>query len=410
MHIILIFKNLRVNSLHWYANLNAVAKKTTTRALLGAAFLMATSAVGPGFLTQTTVFTQQLTTSFGFIILISVVIDLCVQFNIWQIITVSGKRAQDLANELFPGLGYFLAFLIAIGGLAFNIGNVAGAGLGIQAMTGIPVYLGAIGSAALAVGIFLMKEAGRALDGFFKILGLLMIGLILFVAFTSHPQLGAAIYHTFLPEKFDAIATLTLVGGTVGGYISFAGAHRLLDSGVKGVSGLPVVNRSASTGIVVTAVIRYFLFLATLGIILTGAMIDPENPTASVFEHAAGSFGKQMFGLMIWCAGITSVVGAAYTSVSFLRSFHPFLEKYHTYVTICFIVISTVIFLVIGKPVKVLIFVGTLNGFVLPVAMAILLVACTKSRLVASYKHPLILQFAGWLIVAILLAMGTRFF
>ena len=77
-------------------------------ALLGAAFLMATSAVGPGFLTQTTVFTEKLATSFGFIILLSILIDLAVQFNIWQIITVSGKRAQDLANELFPGLGYLL--------------------------------------------------------------------------------------------------------------------------------------------------------------------------------------------------------------------------------------------------------------------------------------------------------------
>ena len=387
-----------------------MAKNKSSKALLGAAFLMATSAVGPGFLTQTTVFTEQLTTSFGFIILISVVIDLCVQFNIWQIITVSGKSAQDLANELFPGLGYLLAFLIVAGGLAFNIGNVAGAGLGIEAMTGIPVNVGAIGSAAMAIAIFLFKEAGKAMDSFSKILGLLMIGLILYVAFTSHPPLMAAIHHTFLPEKFDPIATLTLVGGTVGGYISFAGAHRLLDSGVKGESSLPEVNRSASTGILVTAIIRYLLFLATLGIILTGVSVNPENPTASVFENAAGSFGRQMFGLMIWCAAITSVVGAAYTSISFLRSFNPFLEKYHTYLTIVFIFISTLIFLLVGKPVKVLIFVGTLNGFVLPIALAILLVASRKARLVGTYKHPLLLQIAGWIVVAVLIAMGAKLF
>ncbi len=154
-----------------------------------------------------------------------------------------------------------------------------------------------------------------------------MIGLILYVAFTSHPPFLEAIHHTFLPEKFNAISTLTLVGGTVGGYISFAGAHRLLDSGIKGEESLPQVNRGAATGILVTAVIRYFLFLATLGIILTGAQINPDNPTASVFENAAGQFGKQMFGLMIWSAAITSVVGAAYTSISFLRSFHPLLGK-----------------------------------------------------------------------------------
>lgn len=387
-----------------------MASNKSSKALLGAAFLMATSAVGPGFLTQTTVFTQQLATSFGFIILISVVIDLCVQFNIWQIVTVSGKHAQDLANELFPGLGYLLALLIVIGGLAFNIGNVAGAGLGIEAMTGIPVATGAVISAAMAIGIFLFKEAGKAMDSFSKILGLIMIGLILYIAFTSNPPFAEAIHHTFIPEKFDPVSTLTLVGGTVGGYISFAGAHRLLDSGFKGETALPQVKRGAATGILLTAVIRYFLFLATLGIILTGAQINPENPTASVFENAGGQLGRQMFGLMIWSAAITSVVGAAYTSISFLKSFHPLLEKYQTYLTILFILISTSIFLLVGKPVKVLIFVGTLNGFVLPVALIILLIASRKSRLMGSYKHPLLLQIAGWLVVLVLFGLGVKLF
>ncbi|ACT95483.1 NRAMP family divalent metal transporter [Dyadobacter fermentans] len=379
-------------------------------ALLGAAFLMATSAVGPGFLTQTIVFTEKLATNFGFIILISILIDLAVQFNIWQIVTVSGKRAQDLANELLPGLGYLLAFLIVTGGLAFNIGNVAGAGLGIEAMTGISVETGAMLSAGIAIAIFLFKEAGKAIDVFAKILGFVMIGLILYVAFTSHPPLGSAIRHTFLPEQFDPVATLTLVGGTVGGYISFAGAHRLLDFGVRGQCALKEVNRGASTGILITALIRYLLFLATLGIILTGASINPGNPAASVFENAAGAFGKQLFGLMIWAAAITSVVGAAYTSISFVRSFHPVIDRYHAYITIAFILISTIIFLLIGRPVKVLVFVGTLNGFVLPIALAILLLACRKQRIMGSYRHSAWLQMAGWLVVLILLAMGFNVF
>ena len=113
---------------------------------------------------------------------------------------------------------------------------------------------------------------------------------------------------------------------------------------------------------------------------------------------------------MIWAAAITSVVGAAYTSISFLKSFHPLLEKYQTYLTILFILISTSIFLIVGKPVKVLIFVGTLNGFVLPVALIILLIASQKSRLMGSYKHPLLLQIAGWLVVLVLLGLGAKLF
>src|SRR3954466_13688189 len=90
--------------------------RTLGGAGLGAAFLMANSSIGPGFLTQTTVFTQQLMTSFGFVILVSVLLDIGAQLNTWRILTVSGMRAQDLSNSLLPGLGYFLSVLVILGG------------------------------------------------------------------------------------------------------------------------------------------------------------------------------------------------------------------------------------------------------------------------------------------------------
>lgn len=156
-------------------------------AILGAAFLMATSAIGPGFLTQTSLFTEQLFTSFGFVILISILLDIGAQLNIWRIITVSEYRAQDIANKMLPGLGYFLAGLIAFGGLVFNIGNIAGCGLGVNVMTGGDVKTGAIISCVIALAIFWYKEAGKPIDNFAKILGLLMIGLTVYIAFASDP-------------------------------------------------------------------------------------------------------------------------------------------------------------------------------------------------------------------------------
>src|SRR5688572_20071260 len=145
-------------------------------AILGAAFLMATSAIGPGFLTQTSLFTEELLTSFGFIILISILLDIGAQLNIWRIITVSENRAQDLANKLLPGLGFFLAALIAFGGLVFNIGNIAGCGLGMEVLTGLKPAYGAIMSCVIALGIFWYKEAGHLMDNFTKLLGIIMIG------------------------------------------------------------------------------------------------------------------------------------------------------------------------------------------------------------------------------------------
>lgn len=374
----------------------------TTNTLLGAAFLMATSAVGPGFLTQTTVFTQQLLANFGFVILLSILLDLGAQLNIWRIIAVTEKRAQDIANDLFFGLGYLLSALIVIGGLAFNIGNVAGAGLGIEVMSGLDVKIGAVASALIGIALFLLPEAGKAMDNFAKYLGILMLLLIAYVVFSANPPIGEAITKTILPQKFDPIATITLVGGTVGGYITFAGGHRLLEAGIKGESALPQVTQSATTGILVTSFIRYFLFLATLGVVATGLSLSKDNPPASVFQLAAGQVGYRIFGVLMWSAAITSVIGSAYTSISFLRTFHPILEKNHRYLTITFIATSTIVFLVVGKPVQILVFVGTLNGFILPIALAVMLIASQNKRLVGNYRHPIWLQIAGWLVVIIM--------
>lgn len=367
--------------------------------ILGAAFLMATSAIGPGFLTQTSVFTEQLLTSFGFVILISVLLDIGTQINIWRIVTVSELRAQDLANKIFPGLGFILAGLIAFGGLVFNIGNIAGCGLGVNVLTGLKPEYGAIISCVIALGIFWYKEAGILVDKIVKWLGLLMIGLTVYVAFSSHPPVGEALYRTVWPEKIDIIKIVTLVGGTVGGYISFAGAHRLMDAGIKGKNSIADVSRSAVSGILITSLMRFVLFLAALGVIWGGVKLSVNNPASTVFHSAAGELGYKFFGVVIWCASITSVVGASFTSVSFWKTLNPVFAKNEKVVISLFIVLSTVIFVSIGNPVNLLILAGAVNGIILPIALAVMLIAVTKKSIMDQYKHPVWMQVVGWMVV-----------
>ncbi len=377
-------------------------KVVRSSAVSGAAFLMATSAIGPGFLTQTTVFTQQLLASFGFVILISVLLDIGAQMNIWRVLAVTEKHAQDIANALLPGLGYFVAALIVVGGLAFNVGNMAGCGLGLNVLTGMDTIYGSIISCIMALFLFWMKEAGKAMDLFAKVLGVLIFLLTLYVAFSSQPPLGDAVYRTFVPEKINVVSIVTLVGGTVGGYICFAGGHRLLDAGIKGQAALPEVTRSSVTGILVTAFMRVVLFLAALGVVMKGGILDGNNPPASVFKLAAGELGYRFFGVVMWAASITSVVGASYTSISFLRTFHPWIGRNDRWLISFIIVFATLVFVFIGQPVKILITVAALNGLVLPITLAIMLLAARSVKLVGNYRHPLVLQVAGWIVVIVM--------
>lgn len=261
--------------------------KSNWSVLLGAAFLMGSSAVGPGFLTQTAVFTEELLASFGFVILMSIILDIGVQVNVWRIIAVSKKRGQDIANMVLPGLGYFLAFAVALGGLAFNVGNIGGAGMGMNVLFGLDVRIGAIITAAIAIAIFLSKEAGVAMDKIARALGLMMLLLTLYVAFKSNPPVGEAALRTFVPEKIDVFAIITLVGGTVGGYITFAGGHRLLDAGISGKENLHQVTKSSVSGIVIASIMRIFLFLAVLGVVSTGFKLRSCKPTSIRFHGSS---------------------------------------------------------------------------------------------------------------------------
>lgn len=337
----------------------------------------------------------------------SIVLDLGAQMNVWRIIAVSEKRGQDIANMVFPGLGYLISVLIVLGGLAFNIGNIAGAGLGFNVLFGISPITGAIISALLAIGIFLVKEAGKAMDRFAQIAGFVMIGLTVYVAYSSAPPLGEAVVKSFMPDKIDTFSIITLVGGTVGGYITFAGGHRLLDAGVKGQGALGEVTKSAVTGIVATSIMRVVLFLAAFGIVAQGLVIDSGNPPASVFKLASGDFGYKVFGIVMWAAAITSVIGAAYTSVSFIKTFSSTVAKNEKLTIILFIVISTIVFAFVGRPVKVLILVGALNGLILPITLTAILVAAYKKSIVGDYKQPIWLTGFGAVVVALMSYMSV---
>ncbi|WP_299951714.1 NRAMP family divalent metal transporter [uncultured Modestobacter sp.] len=382
---------------------------STRSTLLGAMFLMATSAIGPGFITQTTTFTVQLGAAFAFAIVISILIDIALQLNVWRVIGVSGRRAQELGNLVAPGLGWVMAAFLLIGGLVFNIGNVSGAGLGTDAMLGLDPKIGGALSALIAIGIFLSKRAGVAVDRIVVVLGLVMIVLTTYVAITSGPPVGQALRNVVLPEDIDVLAITTLVGGTIGGYIVYAGAHRLLDSGVSGPGRVRDITRGSVTGILITAVMRVVLFLAILGVVTGGAALDPTNQAASAFEQAAGEVGLRVFGIVLWAAAITSVIGASYTTVSFVTT-RATSDRTRTWLVVGFIAFTSLVYVLIGTaPTTLLVFAGAFNGLLLPIGIAVLLwVATRRTDLLNGYRYPRWLLAIGWVAWLLTLYLAVR--
>ncbi|MBQ8801207.1 MAG: divalent metal cation transporter [Clostridium sp.] len=391
---------------------NAPAKKASASVLFGAAFLMATSAIGPGFLTQTSTFTAQYGAPLIMVILCAIVMDITAQMNIWSVIGVSGMRAQDIANKMLPGLGVFLAIIVSIGGLAFNVGNVGGVALGFNAMIGLPQKVGAVVAGCLGIIIFLNKNAKTIMDKVATVLAAVILITVLTVAVISKPPMGDVAAGLVAFDKFPTmfVVLTTLLGGSCGGYIPFSGAHRLVDAGVEGAGNF---RKSVTQGVLTSGTVRILLFLAVLGTCGLAAgnadqIINASNPAAEAFKLAAGNLGYRLFGLCLFSAGISSVVGAAFTSVSFLKTLHPFIAKNEKWFVVGFIAFSTGMMVILGGAATLLIIAGAVNGLILPISLGTMLAASKSKKIVGDYKHPTWLFVMGLVVVVISGYVGIK--
>ena len=164
-------------------------------------------------------------------------------------------------------------------------------------------------------------------------------------------------------------------------------------------------------GIAIATLVRIFLFLAVLGVVVTGVTLDSANPAADAFRQGAGEIGYRFAGLVLLCAAITSIIGAAYTSVSFLKTFNKKIEEKENAVIIIFIAVSTLIMLLLGNPAVLLVLAGAFNGLILPITLGICLIAAYKKSIMGEgYKHPIVLTILGVIVVVLSAYMGVTTF
>ena len=250
-------------------------------------------------------------------------------------------------------------------------------------------------------------------------MGAIILVVILYVCITSNPPVGEAAMRIFTPENPGDLLfpMITLLGGSCGGYITFSGAHRLLDAGYGGIEDVGHFRKSVLTGVGVSGTVRILLFLAVLGVCTSGAVILTDvaatiygagNPAAEAFRQAAGDLGYRLFGLSLFAAGTTSIIGAAYTSVSFLKTLHPFIMKNEKWFVVGFITFSTLVMFLVGNPADVLVWVGMINGLILPISLLIILVASKNKKIVGDYKHPTALIILGAVVVFLAAILGGK--
>lgn len=370
-------------------------------AMLAAAFVAATTHIGPAFTTQTAVYSHNLLGAFLPVIACVLILDFISQRNIYRVTCYTNKRGQEVADALKPGLGFLFSGVIMFGIFFFEFGNIAGCSLGIEALTGLSPKVSMIFSGLLAIIVLIFKSANRIVGILAQILGAFLIIASIIVAYLAKPPIGQIVPQiTGTGFSTLILPILVVLGATAGGYAPVVAPHRLLAEGLGGKENFHIWKTTQNTSLVVEYSIRVLLFLCTFGVVMAGIKIDLSNPSASSFQAVLGEFGLRFFGLVLTAVAITSVLGAVITFTSLVSNYSKWVEMHERYVQIGVIIFCTFVNAFIGRPIAILILVGVVNAFVMPFLQSIVLLAAHNKRVVGpDYRHPVYLTIGGIVII-----------
>lgn len=341
----------------------------------------------------------------AFVIIITGIIELGIQMNIWRILTVAKTPAHLVINKIIPNFGTFMSVVVLLGGIAFNIINISGLGIGISLLFNVDIKLGASIGLMIAILFYLLNRNRITLETFIGVMLSFIIAIILLAyAFTATDvPYDVTLAKTVLPMiDYDIVTTIAMmVALSIGGYISFAGAHRLIDVEITGEKYKTAVTRSAVYSVIIVTVTRLLLFFTILGLSRSNVILFKDNLLESAFSEVFGGLGSYALGILFICASLTSIVSVAYTTGTFIKSVNDIIKKYIDVVLLMLVLTSWFIFLLKGEEVVLLQITTILNGLILPVILGGILHASRRSDIVGHYRHPLWLSIYGVLSLAV---------
>ncbi|MGO1392189.1 hypothetical protein [Agrococcus casei] len=136
------------------------------------------------------------------------------------------------------------------------------------------------------------------------------------------------------------------------------------------------------------------------------------NPAGQAFGAVLGEAGIRIFGAIFWAAALSSVIGAAYTSATFLSTFSKRLTDGWglRLATVAFIAVSLIVYVIIDTaPAAILVFVGGFNGLILPIGLTIFMyIGWFRSKdVLGGYRYPKWLLVIGTLATLLSFYMGA---
>ena len=322
---------------------------------------------------------------------------------------------STFSNRLarFAAVGLVVA-AITFGNAAFQMGNILGAAMGLELLTGIPrqfivLGIGLATFALLAVGTY------KAVERFLIALVILMGVVFLLTAVMLRPDLSeiaAAVARPKLPSG-SMLTAIALIGTTVVPYNLFLHACSVQE---KWSASLPVRSslRAARIDSMLTitlgGVITAAVVVTAAAAFERGAAISGAADMAGQIELLLGPASKILFPLGLAAAGLTSAVtaplAAAYATAGALGFERNLRSWKFRGVWAAILLVGTVLAFVGHRPIEAIQLAQAANGILLPVIAVFLLVVMNRRDLLGRHKNGPLANLLGILVVLVTSGLG----
>ena len=303
---------------------------------------------------------------------------------------------------------------IGFGNAAYEAGNIAGAAIGAQSLTGVAAPIWALVIGGLA-GFLLLTGRYGLIQNVLVVLVLLMSVVFLITLFLVDVDVGGLLKGLFQPSlpTGSELTIIALIGTTVVPYnlflhstivreywsddvpVALALRQSRWDTGLSiGLGGL------ITLAIVSTSAAAFFQ---------TGAEFS-ASALAAQLEPLLGSSAKVCFAIGLLAAGLTSAItaplAAAYAVCGVMGWPIRFNDWRFRGVCLAVLLIGTGFAALGSKPLAAIIFAQAANGFLLPLVAIFLLVVMNRKALLGDYRNGWAANILGALVVMIAAGLG----
>lgn len=303
-----------------------------------------------------------------------------------------------------------------IGNAAYEAGNLAGAALGIEAITGSDknVFRFAVGLLSLLGAVILLKGSYKYIERILIILVLLMAFSFVLTFLVVQPNLLSIFKGMFTPNvpEGSLLTVIAIIGTTVVPYNLFLHASAA-KSHWTNITELPTARTDTIISIGLGGLIAIFVVsTAAASMFAHGITVNNASDMAQQFEPLFGTFSKYLLGIGMFAAGLSSVITAplatSYAISEVLEIKGGVQSKTFKLISLSIILVGAGLAMTGIKPIDIILLAQFANGLLLPLIASFLLYAMNHKKLLGKYSNTITTNILGGAVVIFTTLLGAR--